>query len=257
MRSVSQISTAHVRPELGSEPAAGIGVIAPFDFALDSELWRWIPAGVCLYATRTPVSELPVSVDFAKEAAADEDALTQAARNLSAAEPGATIYACTSASYANGLAGEQRLRQAIERGGARHALTTSGALLEALAALGVTRVGVATPYDAALTAGLQDFLVEAGHEPVAVSYLDLDRAIEKVRPESVAELIRRAAGDEAEAVVVSCTNLPTIDVLSALEDELERPVVSANLATVWAALRTAGIPAGARSERLFREGGNR
>ncbi|MGI8780914.1 MAG: maleate cis-trans isomerase family protein [Solirubrobacteraceae bacterium] len=252
MRSVREPSITHVQPELGASPTAGIGVIAPFDFALDRELWRWMPAGASIYVTRTPPSELAIGMDFAREAAGDEEALTQAARSLSAAEPGAVVYACTSASYANGLAGERRLRAAIERGGARRALTTSGALLDALAALGVSRVGVATPYDAALTAALQDFLAEAGHEPVAVSYLGLTGAIAKVRPESVAELVRRAADAEAEAIVVSCTNLPTIDVLSALEDELDRPVLSANLATAWAALRAAGIRADERPERLFR-----
>ncbi len=248
---VSLPPTTHVPPELGASRAAGIGVIAPFDFALDRELWLWMPDGASLYVTRTPVTELPVGLAFAKEAAGDEEALTQAARNLAAAEPGVVAYACTSASYANGLAGECRLRTAIERGGARRAITTSGALLEALAALGVSRVGVATPYDAALTAGLRDFLVEAGHEPVAVSYLGLDRDIARVRPGSVAELVRRAADAEAEAIVVSCTNLPTIDVLPGLENELDRPVVSANLATAWAALRAAGIPADERPERLF------
>jgi len=212
-----------------------------------------MPAGASLYATRTPVTGLPVGVDFAREAAGDEEALTRAARDLAAAGAGATAYACTSASYANGLAGERRLRAALKRGGARCALTTSGALLEALAALGVRRVGVATPYDAALTAGLPEFLAEAGHESVAVAYLGLDQGIDRVRPRSVAELVRSAAPAEAEAVVVSCTNLPTIEVLSELESELERPVVSANLATVWAALRAADIPGPERPERLFRD----
>jgi maleate isomerase len=241
----------HVAPELGDSPRPGIGIVAPHDFALDGELWRWMPPGASLYTTRTPALELPIGLDFAKQAAADEDALARGARDLAAAEPGATAYACTSASYANGLAGERRLRAALERGGARRALTTSGALLEALAALGVHRIGVATPYDAELTAALPEFLAAAGHEPVAVAYLGLDHAIERVRPRSVAELIRSAAPAEADAVVVSCTNLPTIEVLSELEHELGRPVVSANLATVWAALRAAGIPGPERPERLF------
>ena len=27
----------------------GIGVVAPYDFALDRELWRWVPADVSLH----------------------------------------------------------------------------------------------------------------------------------------------------------------------------------------------------------------
>ena len=32
----------------------GIGVIAPFDLALDWELWRWTPDDVSLHITGTP-----------------------------------------------------------------------------------------------------------------------------------------------------------------------------------------------------------
>ncbi|MFF7902147.1 hypothetical protein ACIP4X_26260 [Streptomyces sp. NPDC088817] len=27
----------------GPRPQRGVGVVAPFDFALDRELWRWVP----------------------------------------------------------------------------------------------------------------------------------------------------------------------------------------------------------------------
>lgn len=56
----------------------------------------------------------------------------------------------------------------------------------------------------------------------------------------------------SSATEVSCTNLPTIDVVAEVERELGRPVVSASLATVWAALQAAGIAATPRREQLFR-----
>jgi maleate isomerase len=52
-------------------------------------------------------------------------------------------------------------------------------------------------------------------------------------------------------VVVSCTNLPTYDALPRLEAALGLPVVSANLASVWAALRSLDALPGDRPERLF------
>ena len=44
----------------------GIGVIAPFDLALDRELRRWTPADVSLYVTRTPFVAEPVSIELAE-----------------------------------------------------------------------------------------------------------------------------------------------------------------------------------------------
>lgn len=38
----------------GPSPQRGVGVVAPFDFALDRELWRWVPDEVSLHMTRTP-----------------------------------------------------------------------------------------------------------------------------------------------------------------------------------------------------------
>lgn len=50
---------------LGPEPQRGVGLIVPFDLALDRELWRWVPASVSLYLTRTPFVPVPVTVEMA------------------------------------------------------------------------------------------------------------------------------------------------------------------------------------------------
>jgi maleate isomerase len=248
------MSTADVTvtPRLDPIPA-GIGIVAPHDLALDRELWRWMPDSVALYITRTPPLEVAVSTELA-EALRDGDALARACEEVAEADPGVTAYLCTSASFIHGLAGEAELRTLMERAGARRAITTSGALLEALAALGARRVAVATPYDAELTARLAAFLGEAGHQVVGTSRLELRGHIWRVSAASVRELVEALPLDDADAVVISCTNLPTHDVLPQLEEAIDRPVVSANLATMWAALRALeAVPRG-RPERLFNSG---
>jgi len=221
----------------------GIGIVAPFDLALDRELWRWTPEPVSLYLTRTAHLDVPVSVGMA-EALGD-------AREVAVAAPGVTAYLCTSASFVGGLAGEARLRSAMERGGAARALTTSGAMLEALAALGARRVAVATPYDAALTDRLVAFLGEAGIATTGVGYLGMEADIWRVDADSVRRLAHALPREGADAVFLSCTNLPTYDVVPALEAELGIPVLSANLVTMWAALRVLGALPDGRPEALF------
>jgi maleate isomerase len=244
------VPAVELAPRL-APPSPGIGIVAPFDLALDRELWRWTPEPVSLYLTRTAHLDVPVSMGMA-EALGDADALAAACREVSIAEPGVTAYLCTSASFVGGLAGEARLRAAMERGGARRAITTSGAMLEALRALGVRRVAVATPYDAALTDRLVAFLDEAGIATTGVGYLGMGEDIWRVETDSVRELARAIPRESADAVFLSCTNLPTYDVIPGLEAELGVPVLSANLVTLWAALRELGaLPTGG-PERLFR-----
>ena len=247
---MSSAPTVHVPPEL--DPLApGIGIVSPFDLALDRELWRWTPDPVVLYITRTAHMDEPVGIGMA-EALNDYDAVTAACREVAIAEPAVTAYLCTSGSFVHGLSGEARLRAAMEHGTAgRRAITTSGAMLEALQALDAHSVAVATPYDAALTDKLVDFLAEADIATTGVGYLGMGHDIWRVTADSVRELARATPRDGADALFLSCTNLPTFDVIPPLEAELGIPVLSANLVTMWAALRELNALPQDRPERLF------
>jgi maleate isomerase len=225
-------------------------VVAPFDLALDRELWRWVPDVVSLYITRTPYVAEPVSIELA-EAVSDVTAVSQGTRNVLAADPLVVAYACTSGSFVHGVAGERNLAAAMRAAGAPAAVTTSGALLEALTALRVKRVAVATPYVASVTARLHDFLAEAGVAAVSSAHLGLAGDIWKVPYETTAQLVRDADSPAADAVFVSCTNLATYDLIAPLELELGKPVLTANQVTMWAALRVAGEAAVGPGQRLL------
>ena len=125
----------------GPRPQLGVGVVAPFDFALDRELWRWVPDEVSLHLTRTPFVPVEVSLDLAR-LVSGQQTLGEAVRALTAVAPEVVAYACTSGSFVGGIAGERATRAAITLAGALPALTTSGALLEALTELGARRVAV-------------------------------------------------------------------------------------------------------------------
>lgn len=220
-------------------PTVRIAVVVPHDMVLDHELWRWAPADTSLLFTRTPYTDRAVTLEMAEEIS-ETAVLEQAVRDLSAAEPHAYVYACTSGSFVHGRHGERRLTAAMRRAGGAPAITTSGAVLESLSALGVTRVAVATPYDIALAARFSSFLGEAGISVVSAGDLGLSHHIWEVPYETTLELVRAADTDAAEAVVVSCTNLATYDIIGRLEAELGKPVISANRATMEAALRLVG-----------------
>ena len=215
-----------------SDDQPGIGVVAPFDFALDRELWRWAPDDVSLYLTRLPFFTTPVTVEMAVAIGDRRDVLTP--------RPGVVTFACTSGSFVGGATGEFVLRRTMLEAGAPTVSTTSGALVEALQLLGIRRLAVATPYIDAVTDRLSSYLGEHEVETVARQGLGLLGNIWRVSYDEVVQIVRAVDRPDAEALFISCTNLPTYDVIDPLEQALGKPVITANQVTMWAALRAIG-----------------
>ncbi|WP_156038448.1 hypothetical protein [Actinoalloteichus caeruleus] len=226
-------------PAPASPPAAGVGVIAPFDFALDRELWRWAPPEVSLYLTRLPYVPMPVTNELAS-ALTRPSPLRGAVRDVLVPEPEALVYACASASFVNGRAGERELRATMREAGAPSAVTSSGALAEALAALGARRVAVVTPYIDEVTERLHRFLAEHGVSVVGSTGLGLVHRIWDLTYAEVERAVLDVDGAKAEAVFVSCTNVRTYDLIAPLERKLGKPVITANQVSMWAGLRRVG-----------------
>lgn len=226
--------------------ALPVGVVVPYDMALDRELRRFTQdaAGreqLDLLFNRTRHEPLAVTAEQAR-AISRPKLIAECVRAVSATSPVAYIYGCTSGSFIRGIAGEQRLLEAMGRAGAAPSFTTSGALLQAIRTLDVETIATATPYDDAITAQFAAFFAEAGVHLMSNSNLGLDGQIWTVPYERTYELVRQADSDRADAVVISCTNLPTYDILPRLEEDLGKPVISANQATIWSVLTHFGRP---------------
>lgn len=227
----------------------GVGVVAPFDLAMDRELWRWAPEEVSLYLTRTAFVPVPMTVEMASMIS-DEAAVHSATRDLLSPEPEVVAYACASGSFVDGAVGERDLVRVMRDAGAPAAVTTSGALVEALQVLGARRVAIATPYVENVTQRLVDFLGEYDLEVVTSVGLGLLGRIWEVSYRQVVDIVRSADRPEAEAMYISCTNLPTYEIIGPLEQELGKPVLTANQVTMWGALRRMGITAVGPQQRL-------
>lgn len=229
---------------------SGIGVVTPHDFALDRELWRWVPDDVTLHITRMPYAPLPATLEMAVHIS-DPELVVRGFTDVQAVSPLAMAYACTSGSFIGGLEGELALVSAMTEAGAPAALTTSGALLAALHHLEVLRVATVTPYVAELTVGLTTYLGEAGIEVVAAAGMGLISDIWTVPYDVTAALVRDTDTVDAQAIFISCTNLPTYDLIAALEHELDKPVLTANQVTMWSALNAIGRKAVGPGQHLL------
>ena len=161
-----------------------------------------------------------------------------------APEPLVVAYACASGSFVGGAAGEQRAAPQHASTPARRRRRRPPARWSiALRLLGARRIAVVTPYIDSVTDRLLTFLAEHGVEVVSSVGLGL------LGPHLEGRLRRdrrrrsaRSTVPDAEALFISCTNVPTYDIIAPLERWLGKPVLTANQVTMWSALRQIGSP---------------
>jgi maleate isomerase len=220
---------------------------------MDGEYWALAGGSAELYITRTA----HLNGGMARKRSrglAGPDLVIPAVQQLLSVRPHVVVFACTAGSFVDGRAGELALRTAMLESGAPSAVTTSGALVEVLEQLGIQKVGVATPYSKSLTGDLVRFLSESDIEVESTSALgmtdpdkvaDIDRSLVKTMVDS-------ANAPGADAVFLSCTNLPTIGPLGELSEGIGKPVLSSNLVTMASALRAAGLKT--RADELMARG---
>ena len=104
-------------------------------------------------------------------------------------------------------------------------VTTAGAVAAALHAVGARRISMATPYDPHLNELEVQFLTARGFEIVSDACMDIQEAFD-IGVVPTAEVQRYALehfDPRADALFLSCTNLPTFPVIAALERETGVP----------------------------------
>jgi maleate isomerase len=230
-------------------------MIVPFDMALDREYWQFLPEHASVHVTRLPIIDLPYGVEHASRVA-EPGAMYDAVQTLVRIEPAAIGFGCTSGSFVGGVEFEQRIRGHMETSGARVAVTPMSGLVDALHSLGARRVGLGTPYGAPVAQTLAAYLEQAGFEPVSLENLEIDDEEEVIAASDdlVYELARRAMRPNADAVFLSCTNLPTFAILGDVERAIGVPVLSANQTLMWGLCHAAGIPLAGAETSLSRIG---
>lgn len=158
------------------------------------------------------------------------------AAELADAECDVLAYACLVAVMAAGpgahTLAERRLGAAA--GGATPVVTSAGALVEGIHALGVERVAMITPYAPPLTTKVVAYLGAAGIEVVdAISLNVTDNcAVGRLDPADLVGHAARLDLTRAEAIVVSaCVQMPSLSAIPVVEDRYGLPTLSAAVAT--------------------------
>lgn len=224
-----------------------IGIIYP-DHAAEDEY----PAAASLLGVRLPLAHVygtdlhavPELLDLGSpEKLAEGVSRLLAAVAADAVGPvDAVMWACTSGSFVYGHEGVRQQADQLAEAAGVPAASTSQSFVAAVAALGVGRVAVAASYPEEVAVLFTDFLAASGIEVVARGSAGIDTAAEvgSLDGARVMDLALQNDHPAAEALLIPDTAMHTLDVLTAIEDRLGKPVLTANQVTIWHGLRLAG-----------------
>ena len=150
------------------------------------------------------------------------------------------VYGCTSGTIA---AGYDSIKKKIELAKPEAKVTTpSTAASNALKKLNVSKVAIFTPYSKKLNDEVVDYFKKEDFIVTSNSYFDIsiDGDIAKIDPDYLYEVISNMDLGDAEAVFISCTNLPALSIVDKLEKKLNKIVLCSNQVLIWDTLQNIG-----------------
>ncbi len=141
---------------------------------------------------------------------------------------------------------ERSLREVCrERAPGTRVVTSAGALIDALRAVGAKKIAMITPYVKDLTTLVTDYIESEDIEVLDVISLGIaDKLAVGARdPMALAETVKTLSLGNADAVVLSaCVQMPSLSALDPVQRTLGVPVLSTAAATVFQILRSLGLP---------------
>lgn len=219
---------------------ARIGVVLP---SVNTVMEAWFgpaaPPGVSIHVNRMPISS-DTSVEALDAMARHEKLAVQVVADC---EPDVIIHACTASIMVSGRERDIELMRELSDATGVPCCTMTEAIMLGLDAFGAKRICIASPYPPAVEERERAFFEEAGYEVTGMRSFGIadNRELADPSPGEIYRLGREAWVEGSDALLVSCGALRAHFIAAELEGDLGHPVVTSTQATLWAALRLAGV----------------
>lgn len=223
-----------------------IGLIVPSSNTnVEPDCLMLAPTGVTIHSARSggyDVKAIPNSAEMRKFVRQSVD---QNCKDLMDARVDVIAYGCTSATLSDGPEFDAAFCQRLTDLTGCPAVTTAGALVEAIKHIGASRVAFTSPYVKALSAESVQYLTDS-HVDV-VNEVAFDRELDSLEqnaltPQDAYEMALKADHRYAQAIVISCTDYRALEAVPAIEALLGKPVITSNQALMFVCLKRLGLP---------------
>jgi arylmalonate decarboxylase len=231
--------TALGLPALAAEtPTVGL-IFPPANYPIPPDAGRLYPSGVKFIGNGLGFNGMTIE--------SYEEAIPRAMpRAQELAAQGANLISVfgSSITFYKGAAFNQELTEQVTKLTGLPATTQSNGLVDGLKHVNARRVAVATAYTDIVTERLKIFLTEHGFTVLATKGLGYERIPEGA---ATADILHQLGVDayglagKADALVMSCGGLRTLDVIVPLEKAIGVPVVSSTPHGLWHCARMLGV----------------
>ena len=227
---------------------ARIGVVIPAtNTAVEYDCQRIRLPGVSWHFGRFFTPEVALSSDEAFLAFLQgiRTTIPLAVRDLLCGEMTHIMMGMSAETFWGGVEGNADFLDRIQKQVGSLKLTTgANAMVDALHKFGARRLAIMTPYQPIGDVQVRQFFGESGFEVVRVKGLRCGSATSIAhtpRQRIVSIVLDELEGDDVDAIIQVGTNMSSCDFFPTLEQKLGKPCIPINIATVWHALRAAGV----------------
>jgi maleate isomerase len=168
-------------------------------------------------------------------------------------------YGCTSATLSEGPVFDAEFCRGLTGKTGKRTVTMAGALIEALNALHIKRVAFTSPYVKCLSAEAVLVLDQSCINVVSERAFEQElSSLEQnsLTPQDAFEMACKVNCEDADAIVIACTDYRSLEAVLDIEAELNKPDITSNQALAYACLKRLRLPTTqiTRGGTLFRNG---
>jgi maleate isomerase len=149
-------------------------------------------------------------------------------------------YGCTSGTIA---IGEESVKDKIQLAKPGCYVTTPiTSAIKAFQKMKIKNIAVFTPYPESVNQTIYEYFLKKNINVLSFGTfnLDLDSDFANIDPKYLAETLTKLDIKGADALFISCTALPALEILDAVEKKINKPVFSSNQTLIWDTIRSVG-----------------
>jgi len=108
--------------------------------------------------------------------------------------------------------------------------------------MNVKKIAVFTPYPESVNKTISEYLIKKNINVLSFSTfnLDLDVDFARIDPKYLFEILTKIKTNDVDALFVSCTALPALEILDEVEKKINKLVFSSNQTLIWETIRSVG-----------------
>jgi maleate isomerase len=149
-------------------------------------------------------------------------------------------YGCTSGTIA---IGEDRVKEKIQLAKPDCYVTTPiTSAIKAFKLMNIKKIAIFTPYPESVNKTIYEYFSKKNIDVLSFGTfnLDLDADFANIDPKYLSETLIKLDMSGADALFISCTALPALEILDEVEKKINKPVFSSNQTLIWDTIRSVG-----------------